>query len=80
MNKVVRLAGLSLALLSACVAEAPPSSGARPESCVDDGDCRSGIECENVRCRDDGTCWVGTPTGFDCGERGMCVESRCIEL
>ena len=50
-----------------------------PETCVSDDDCLSGAECENAWCTEGGTCRRGTPTGFDCGIGGMCVDSLCIE-
>jgi len=81
MNSLMTI--LSIALLCSCAAAGPPSppdDGLPGDTCDTDDDCRTGAECENAWCRDDGTCRRGTPTGFACGTHGMCVENNCIEL
>lgn len=71
-----------VASIAACSATTDPQDASEfvmPDTCLSDDDCRSGAECENAWCRADGTCRRGTPTGFECGNGGMCVDSLCIE-
>jgi hypothetical protein len=69
------LAGLLVALC-ACAAE-PATVDAE---CVEHADCYRGEGFACAACEPDGHCLYVGETGAACGEAGICVDWRCIEV